>query len=111
MIEDYFLLQLIITITGMVIFLIYMAHCLTKEKRIIFLVNNIDFPDPTKRRNGAEVDKLRLLNLFNKMGFTIKYHENLNKEEFLSHMQTLSTSDDLRSAKCFFLAVLSHGFQ
>lgn len=63
------------------------------------------------RRNGAEVDKRRLHGLFNHLGFTIRYHENLNKKDFLSLVQQFSSSDDLRSAHCLFFAVLTHGNQ
>lgn len=81
------------------------------NRGVFFLVNNIDFPHPRMRRNGAEKDKARLLDLFNQLGFTLFYYENLKKPEFLYLMQQLSSSEDLRTADCLFLAVLTHGDQ
>lgn len=81
------------------------------NRGVFFLVNNIDFAHQRKRRNGAEKDKARLLDLFNQLGFTIFYYENLEKPQFLSQVKLLSTSEYLRQADCLFLAVLTHGNQ
>lgn len=82
-----------------------------KNRGVLFLVNNIDFPTQKDRRNGAEMDKKRLLDLFNQMEFTIFYYENLKMIEFLSLMQQLSTSEQLRQGDCLFFGVLTHGNQ
>lgn len=82
-----------------------------KNRGVLFLVNNIDFPDAKIRRHGAEIDKMRLLDLFNQMGFTIFYYENLKKGQFMNLVEQLSTSDHLRSSDCLFFGVLTHGNQ
>lgn len=80
-----------------------------KNRGVLFVVNNIDFPNPDRRRTGAERDTERLLDLFNQMEFTIFNYINLRKSEFVSLMQQLSSSKHLRSADCLFFVVLTHG--
>lgn len=88
------------------------TYDMTGTKRgVLFLVNNIDFPDPYKRRNGAEVSTERLLDLFNQMGFTIFSYKNLAKEECFCKVEQLTTSEHLRQADSLFFIVLSHGAQ
>lgn len=81
----------------------------SKHRGVLFLVNIIDFRDKDKRRNGAEVDKDRLLDLFNQMGFKLFYYENINAGQFSSLIKQLSSSNNLRMADSLVFALLTHG--
>lgn len=82
-----------------------------KNTGVLFLVNNFDYPDPKMRRMGTEVDKERMLDLFNQMGFIIFYYENLTKQEFFDLMKQLSNSEHLRSADCLFFTVMTFAYR
>lgn len=82
-----------------------------KNKGVVFIVNIIDFPDPAKRRDGAEVSKQLLLDLYSQRGFTPFYYESLTKARFLNLVDQLTTSKHLNSANCLFFVLLSHGAQ
>lgn len=84
----------------------------SKHRGVLFLVNIIDFPLKDKkenRRNGAEVDKDFLLDLFNQMGFKLFYYENINAGQFSSLIKQLSSSNNLRMADSLVFALLTHG--
>lgn len=81
----------------------------SKHRGVLFLVNIIDFHDKDKRRNGAEVDKDRLLDLFDQMGFSLFYYENINSDQFNSLIKQLSSSSYLRTADSLVFGLLTHG--
>lgn len=81
----------------------------SRHRGVLFLVNIIDFHDKDKRRNGAELDKDRLLDLFDQMGFKLFYYENITSDQFNSLIKQLSSSDYLRMADCLVFGLLTHG--
>lgn len=81
----------------------------SKHRGVLFLVNIIDFKEKDKRRNGAEADKHRLLDLFDQMGFKLFYYENINAEQFSGLIKQLSSSNNLRTTDCLVFGLLTHG--
>lgn len=81
----------------------------SKVRGILFLVNIIDFPEKSKRRQGANIDKENLINLFRQMNFKIFYYENLYREQFDILVNTFASSDHLRKPDCLVFGLLTHG--
>lgn len=81
----------------------------SKHRGVLFLVNIIDFHAADRRRNGAEMDKDRLLDLFDQMGYKLFYYENINSDQFNSLIKQLSSSNNLRTADSLVFGLLTHG--
>lgn len=80
----------------------------SKNRGVLFLVNNIDFHTNTKRR-GADRDRVNLITLFRAFGFIIYYYENLRTDTFNDLVKILVKSDVLKTADCLVFGVLTHG--
>lgn len=82
----------------------------SKQNRgVLFIVNIIDFPNPEKRRNGAELDGESLIHIFREIGFTTFYYTNLNQVQFFKTLYELTSSDYVRDTECFVMVLMTHG--
>lgn len=73
----------------------------SKNRGVLFLVNIINIKDkPSLYRNGAIVDKHRLISLFKQFGFEIFYYEDLTLNEFQHLVDQLIASKYLRKTDC-----------
>lgn len=80
----------------------------SRNRGVLFLVNNINFPN-LKTRKGADQDRVNLITLFRKFGFIIYYFENLRAHKFNDFVKILIKSDVLKTADCLVFGVLTHG--
>lgn len=82
----------------------------SNHRGILFLVNIIEFHNNAEeRRNGANIDKDSLIDVFRQMGFKVFYYENLRRDEFDQLVNQLSRSEYLRKPECLVFALLTHG--
>ncbi|EDW18036.1 caspase Dronc [Drosophila mojavensis] len=82
----------------------------SKQNRgVLFIVNIIDFPDPEKKRNGADVDSESLIHIFREIGFTTFHYKNLNQVQFFKTLYELTSSDYVRDTECFVMVLMTHG--
>lgn len=56
------------------------------KRGILIIVNNINFRNKCRRRNGAEIDRDNLVHVFRQMGFFICVQEDLTKYVSFSYM-------------------------
>lgn len=80
----------------------------SRNRGVLFLVNNIDFLTQ-KKRNGAESDRVNLVTLFRALNFIIYYYENLGSRKFNDFVNILIKSDVLLNADCLVFGILTHG--
>ncbi|XP_073697142.1 caspase-22 isoform X2 [Garra rufa] len=71
------------------------------------IVNNEDFGNPKKNRNGSQNDVVSLKDLFESLGFLVEVEIDKTADE----MKALMTeySQDKRHGDCFVCCVMSHG--
>lgn len=73
----------------------------SKNRGVLFLVNIIETNNqPDKYRNGAILDKMKLITLFREFGFKIFYYENVTLKEFRYLVDELIKSKYLRATDC-----------
>lgn len=73
----------------------------SKNRGVLFLVNIIEIKnEPDQYRNGAIVDKMKLIKLFREFGFKIFYYENITLSEFRHLVDELIKSTYLRKTDC-----------
>ncbi|XP_062699628.1 caspase Dronc-like [Aedes albopictus] len=86
------------------------AYEMRKRNRgVVFIVNVITYINETHpTRNGAEADKDNLVSLFQQLGFTVFYYEDLTSDEFNNLVKELKQSSYL-STECFAFYILAHG--
>lgn len=82
----------------------------SKENRgVFFMVNMINFPVETHRRDGADEDTHSLLYLFKQLGFKLFSYTNLSHEVFFDILGKLLKSDYTKNTECFVMALMTHG--
>ncbi|KAH8315922.1 hypothetical protein KR074_001639 [Drosophila pseudoananassae] len=79
------------------------------NRGVLLMVNIIDFQDPKRRRNGAEVDSNSLIYLFREMGFTIFAFGNMDQKEFFDILNKVTSSSYARDTECFVMVLMTHG--
>ncbi|XP_034480725.1 caspase Dronc [Drosophila innubila] len=79
------------------------------DRGVLLIVNIIDFPNPDRKRTGAELDEKSLIHIFSEFGFTIFNYVNLNHDEFFTILRTLTSSECVRRTECFVMALMTHG--
>ncbi|EAT36368.1 AAEL011562-PA [Aedes aegypti] len=80
-----------------------------RNRGVVFIVNVITYINETHpTRNGAEADKYNLVSLFQQLGFTVFYYEDLTSDEFNNLIKELKQSSYL-STECFVFYILAHG--
>lgn len=73
----------------------------SKNRGVLFLVNIIEIQNqPHNYRNGAILDKEKMITLFRQFGFEIFYYENLKLKEFRHLVDELIKSRYLRATDC-----------
>ncbi|EDW62265.1 caspase-8 [Drosophila virilis] len=60
-------------------------------------------------REGTDVDKKRLSEVFSELGYSVEAHDNVDHLELLSHMRTACARSILRDS--LIVCILSHGFE
>ncbi|XP_017081131.1 caspase Dronc [Drosophila eugracilis] len=79
------------------------------NRGILFMVNIVDFPDPKRKRNGADMDSDSLIQLYHDLGFTIFAFENLSQHQFFDILKKLTSSEYAQKTECFVMALMTHG--
>ncbi|KAH8305269.1 hypothetical protein KR018_009461 [Drosophila ironensis] len=79
------------------------------NRGVLLMVNIIDFPDPKRKRNGAEVDSNSLIDLFREMGFTIFAYRNMNQQQFFDVLGQVTSSKYVQETECFVMVLMTHG--
>lgn len=80
-----------------------------RNRGVVFIVNVITYINETHpTRHGAETDKDNLVSLFQQLGFTVFYYEDLTSDEFNNLIKELKQSSYL-STECFAFYILAHG--
>lgn len=79
------------------------------NRGVLFMVNIIDFPDPERRRNGADVDSNSLIHLFRLMGFIVFAYDNMNQQQFFEVLRQVTSSQYARNTECFVMVLMTHG--
>lgn len=70
----------------------------SKNRGVLFLVNIIEIKNrPDLYRNGAILDKKKLIALFREFGFKIFYYENITLKEFRHLVEELIKSKCLKA--------------
>ncbi|XP_021378311.1 caspase-3-like [Mizuhopecten yessoensis] len=83
---------------------------MTKETRgRAVIINNANFEEQKKRRHGSEKDVELLKKTLTQLHFDVKVYEDLTAVDIRKTLSEESQSDDLKSAECFILVVMSHG--
>lgn len=82
----------------------------SRNRGVLFLINVIDFDKKEEqRREGAQMDKERLLDVFQQLGFKIFYVENVTGSQLAQLIRKLTSSDYLRLTDCLVFGLLTHG--
>ncbi|KAJ6649257.1 Caspase Dronc, partial [Pseudolycoriella hygida] len=82
----------------------------SKNRGVLFLVNIVEInKKPEQYRNGAMLDKNKMISLFRQFGFKIFYYENITLQQFRQLVDELTDSQWLRATDCLVFCVLSHG--
>ncbi|XP_077058299.1 caspase-8-like [Siphateles boraxobius] len=71
------------------------------------IINNENFKDPKRKRNGSQKDVERLKDLFKDLGFLVEIKKDQTTYEIKQLM--IDYSKDRRHADCFVCCVMSHG--
>uniref|UniRef100_A0A1B0C8E6 Caspase family p20 domain-containing protein n=2 Tax=Lutzomyia longipalpis TaxID=7200 RepID=A0A1B0C8E6_LUTLO len=79
----------------------------SRDRGILFLINIINFKRPNLNRLGANFDRDNLIYLFNELGFTIYYYEDINPEEMFHLIESVITTCD--NTECFVFGIMTHG--
>ncbi|KAH8379887.1 hypothetical protein KR009_007819 [Drosophila setifemur] len=79
------------------------------NRGVLFMVNIMDFPDPKRKRNGAEVDSKSLTHLFSELGFTIFAYGNMNQQQFFGVLNQVTSSTYVQNTECFVMVLMTHG--
>ncbi|KAH8345924.1 hypothetical protein KR067_009066 [Drosophila pandora] len=79
------------------------------NRGVLLMVNIIDFQDPKRKRNGADVDSNSLIYLFREMGFTIFAFGNMDQKEFFDILNKVTSSSYARDTECFVMVLMTHG--
>jgi len=79
------------------------------DRGVLLIVNIIEFLDPDKFRNGAEVDGKSLIHIFREIGFTIFSYKNLKQDEFFRILSALTESEYVQRTECFVMVLMTHG--
>nr|XP_022905216.1 caspase Dronc-like [Onthophagus taurus] len=80
-----------------------------KNRGILLLVNNIDFREKKRIRNGAIVDQANIVELFTQLGFVIVQEKNKTKSEMEKIVQSFASNPDLYKYDMCITIVMSHG--
>nr|XP_022907703.1 caspase Dronc-like [Onthophagus taurus] len=80
-----------------------------KNRGILLLVNNIDFREKRRIRNGAIVDQANIVELFTQLGFVIVEEKNKTKSEMQEIVQSFASNPDLYKYDMCITIVMSHG--
>ena len=74
------------------------------------LINNVDFSDGNKRRDGSEMDELAMTPLLNeKLGCHVQHETNLSKNELYRAIAAFADRPEHAAADVAVLAVMTHG--
>ncbi|XP_037721131.1 caspase Dronc [Drosophila subpulchrella] len=79
------------------------------NRGVLLMVNIMDFPDPKRKRNGAEVDSNSLIHLFRELGFTIFAYGNMNQHQFFDVLRQVTSSSYVQNTECFVMVLMTHG--
>ncbi|XP_017040489.1 caspase Dronc [Drosophila ficusphila] len=79
------------------------------NRGVLLMVNIIDFRDPKRKRNGAEVDSNSLIHLFREMGFTIFAYGNMDQQQFFKILDQVTSSTYVQNTECFVMVLMTHG--
>jgi len=79
------------------------------NRGVLLMVNIMDFPDPKRKRNGAEVDSNSLIHLFRELGFTIFAYGNMNQHQFFDILRQVTSSSYVQNTECFVMVLMTHG--
>ncbi|KAI9564773.1 caspase 8 [Daphnia sinensis] len=82
-----------------------------KSPGLCVIFNQQFFQDEKKNREGSDKDRDALKDTFQKLGFNIKVHENLNSDELKSEIHELASESDFKSYGCLVVCLLSHGIE
>ncbi|XP_016971736.1 caspase Dronc [Drosophila rhopaloa] len=79
------------------------------NRGVLLMVNIIDFPDPKRKRNGAELDSNSLRHLFHELGFTVFAFGNMNQKQFFDVLGRVTSSSYVQNTECFMMILMTHG--
>ncbi|XP_017133879.1 caspase Dronc [Drosophila elegans] len=79
------------------------------NRGVLLMINIIDFPDPKRKRNGAELDSNSLIHLYRELGFTIFAYGNMNQEQFFDVLGQVTSSSYVQNTECFMMILMTHG--
>ncbi|XP_056116037.1 caspase-22 [Rhinichthys klamathensis goyatoka] len=79
----------------------------SNPRGLCVIINNENFEDSGKKRNGSQKDVERLKDLFKYLGFLVEIKEDQTTSEIKQLM--INYSKDPRHTDCFVCCVMSHG--
>ena len=78
---------------------------------ICLIVNNIKFQKEEWNRSGAEKDGEGLREVFQQLGFSVHYLEDLTANQMISVFEDYAQREDHKEADCFVSVILTHGWK
>ncbi|XP_071105114.1 caspase-3-like [Haliotis cracherodii] len=79
------------------------------RRGIAVIINNKKFVNPRHRRDGSEIDVIRLTKMFTCYGFDIVIYNDLTVDEMVATLKMVACFPDHERADCFACAISSHG--
>ncbi|XP_037124202.1 caspase-1-A-like [Syngnathus acus] len=79
------------------------------RSRVALLITNIKFKDPSRDRQGAEVDERNMQRLLEALGYEVVKHTNLTGQEMDKAVLDFSKHSKLKDTDSVFVVIMSHG--
>ncbi|XP_067672916.1 caspase-3-like [Haliotis asinina] len=79
------------------------------RRGIAVIINNKKFVNPRHRRDGSEIDVIRLTKMFTCYDFDIVIYNDLTVDEIVATLKMVACFPDHERADCFACAIGSHG--
>ncbi|XP_052760721.1 caspase-3-like [Mya arenaria] len=76
---------------------------------LLLIINNKKFTGDLETRDGTDVDRDNLKELFLKLGFGVEIRENLKAMEIIANLNYLSKHSQLKDVDSLAVAILTHG--
>ncbi|XP_077535219.1 uncharacterized protein LOC144147059 isoform X2 [Haemaphysalis longicornis] len=73
------------------------------------IINNVNFHDHQKPRDGSDIDADKMKSLFTNLYFEVTVNTNLTAQDMLNVLSNAAKAEQQRTADCLIVILMSHG--
>lgn len=80
-----------------------------KPRGMCIIINNVNFHDHQKPRDGSDIDADKMKSLFTNLYFEVTVNTNLTAQDMLNVLSNAAKAEQQRTADCLIVILMSHG--